>query len=119
MTTDPTALAREVLDAVKVMDDAPGLMYLDGPTHECEKAASSILDAAPDLARAVQSLTAEVDAYREENTRLREQTARMEALADQYDAEARLEMREGDVTESINTQATADRIRAALNRGDA
>ena len=40
---------------------------------------------------------------------------RMEALADGYDAEARLEMREGDVTDSINTQATADRIRAALN----
>ena len=39
----------------------------------------------------------------------------MEALADQYDAEARLERREGDVSESINTQATADRIRAALN----
>ena len=40
---------------------------------------------------------------------------RMEALADGYDAEARLEMREGDVADSINTQATADRIRAALN----
>ena len=40
---------------------------------------------------------------------------RVEALADGYDAEARLEMREGNVTDSINTQATADRIRTALN----
>ena len=45
--------------------------------------------------------------------------ARVEALADGYDAEARLEMREGDVTDSINTQATADRIRAALKGDDA
>ena len=68
-----------------------------------------------DLARAVIDLTAERDAYIEENMRLREVRARMAALADQYDAEARLERREGDVSESINTQATADRIRAALN----
>ena len=91
------ALAREVLDAVKVMDATPGTLYLDGPTHEHEEAAGAILDAAPALARAV---------------------LRMEALADGYDAEARLEMREGDVTDSINTQATADRIRAALNGDD-
>ena len=52
-TPDPVAIARSVLDAVKVMDATPGTLYLDGPTHEHEKAASSILDAAPDLARAV------------------------------------------------------------------
>ena len=115
MSTDPTALAREVLDADKVRDSTPGTLYLDGPTHEHEEAASAILDAAPVLARAVIELTAERDAYIEENTRLREVRARMAALADQYDAEARLERREGDVSESINTQATADRIRAALN----
>ena len=46
-------LAREVLDAVQVMDDTPGTLYLDGPTHEHEEAAGAILDAAPSLARAV------------------------------------------------------------------
>ena len=47
------SLAREVLAAVKVMDDTPGTLYLDGPTHEHEKAAGAILDAAPALAHAV------------------------------------------------------------------
>ena len=51
--TDPTDLAREVLAAEKVRDDAPGTLYLDGPTHEHEEAASATLDAAPDLAHAV------------------------------------------------------------------
>ena len=50
---DPVTLAREVLDAVKAMDDTPGTLYLDGPTHEHEEAAGAILDAAPALARAV------------------------------------------------------------------
>ena len=53
LPTDPTALAREVLDAEKVMDGTPGLLYLDGPTHEHEEAAGAILDAAPALAHAV------------------------------------------------------------------
>ena len=53
MTTDPVTLAREVLDAEKVMDGTPGLLYLDGPTHEHEEAAGAILAAAPDLAHAV------------------------------------------------------------------
>ena len=104
MTTadrDPLTLAREVLDL----------------THEDETVTvCSVPDnKAAALARAVIELDAELDAYREDNTRHREGRARMEALADQYDAEARLERREGDVSESINTQATADRIRAALN----
>ena len=55
---DPVTLAREVLDAVKAMDDTPGTLYLDGPTHEHEEAAGAILDAAPDLARAVIDLRA-------------------------------------------------------------
>lgn len=38
--------------------------------------------------RAVIELTAELDAYREENTRLREQAARVKSLADRLDAEA-------------------------------
>ena len=54
---DPTVLAREVLDADKVRDSTPGTLYLDGPTHEHEEAASAILDAAPALARAVIELT--------------------------------------------------------------
>ena len=56
MTTaarNPITLAREVLAAEKVMDGTPGLLYLDGPTHEHEEAASATLDAAPDLAHAV------------------------------------------------------------------
>lgn len=101
MSTDPTALAREVLNAA----------------HEDETVTVCTIpdNKAAALARAVIELTAELNAYREENTRYREKIARMAALADQYDAEARLERREGDVSESINTQATADRIRTALN----
>ena len=57
---DPVTLAREVLDAEKVMDGTPGLLYLDGPTHEHEEAAGVILASAPDLARAVIDLTAKV-----------------------------------------------------------
>lgn len=116
----PKPLTAEELLALPeyVLKRFEDLTRTDDPT-EVKEVFEDFIAFAPDLARVVQSLTAEVDAYREENTRLREQTARMEALADQYDAEARLEMREGDVTESINTQITADRIRAALNRGDA
>ena len=57
MSTDHITLAREVLDAEKVQDNTPGTLYLDGPTHEHEKAASVILDAAPTLARAVIEMT--------------------------------------------------------------
>ena len=52
---DPVTLAREVLDAVKAMDDTPGTLYLDGPTHEHEEAAGAILDAAPALVAALKS----------------------------------------------------------------
>ena len=109
--TDPVTVAREVLlrDAeAGAIDDRVG--YDASSSLYVENGWS-----APALARAVVELTAERDAYREENTRFREQAARVKALADQYDAEARLERREGDVTDSINTQATADRIRTALN----
>ena len=101
MSTEAADLARIILDDSE--PDLPNDLY---PLNVRE---------ARTLARAVIELTAERDAYREENTRHREKIARMAALADQYDAEARLEMREGDVSESINTQATADRIRTALN----
>ena len=66
LPTDPTALAREVLDADKVRDSTPGTLYLDGPTHEHEEAASAILDAAPALARAVLNVSrlARAEEYR-------------------------------------------------------
>ena len=120
MSTDPTALAREVLDADKVRDSTPGTLYLDGPTHEHEEAASAILDAAPTLARAVDSLTAELDAYREENTRHREKIARVEALADRLDheAETRRAARQ-DPFEVMTIRQEAARIRAALNGDNA
>ena len=80
-TSDPVALAREVLDAVKVMDDAPGTLYLDGPTHECDKAASSILDAAPDLARAVLRMEALADELKKEGRRVSQATQRTPRVA--------------------------------------
>ena len=101
MTEWTNALAREVLD----------LTHEDETVTVCSVPDNKVAA----LARAVIELTAERDAYREENTRYREQRARVEALADLYDANARLEMREGNVSKSINTRATADRIRAALN----
>lgn len=91
MTTDPITLAREVLDSAKYAESR-FMSISDMP---------SIGRAAPDLARAVIDLTAKAE--------------RVKALADQYDAWAREEMREGDVNESLHTQTTADRIRAALN----
>lgn len=84
---DPVTLAREVLDAVKAMDDTPGTLYLDGPTHEHEEAAGAILDAAPALAHAV---------------------TRVEALADKLDREA-----SEYLGRPVHSQA-GDRIRAAL-----
>ena len=72
--------------------------------------------AAPDLARAVVELTAERDAYREENTRFREQAARVKALADRLDheAEARRAARQ-DPLEVLTIRQEAARIRAELN----
>ena len=107
-TPDPVTLAREVLDAVKVMDDAPGLMYLDGPTHECEKAASSILDAATALAHAVIDLTATVK--------------RVEALADDMDHDAGLLDQTDDLRLHLiaaTHREDATRLRTALNGDDA
>lgn len=68
---DPVTLAREVLardgqDIAAVLAAKPGI---ESQT----------------LARAVISLTAELDSYREENTRYREERARVEALADRLD----------------------------------
>ena len=102
--TDPADLAREVLAAEKVMDGTPGLLYLDGPTHEHEEAAGAILAAAPDLARAVIDLTAKV--------------ARVEALAKGLDHEADMIEAEGsDGVEAYVDAARSDayRIRRALN----
>lgn len=107
MSTDPTALAREVLDAA----------------HEDETVTvCSIPDnKAAALARAVIELTAELVAYREENTRHREERARVEALADDLDREAdRIHVRYMDMGDHAHGlrdayREDAKRIRAALN----
>ena len=95
--TTPADLAREVLAAEKVMDGTPGLLYLDGPTHEHEEAAGAILAAAPDLAHAV---------------------ARVEALADRLENEAAYEASRGDTWDATCIRAEARRIRRALNGDD-
>ena len=106
------SLAREVLAAEKVMDDTPGLLYLDGPTHEHEKAAGAILDAAPALARAVIDLTAQLDAERFAHANTAATVKNVEALADKLDREA-----SEYLGRPVHSQA-GDRIRAALNGGD-
>ena len=106
-TPDPVALAREVLDAVKVMDDAPGLLYLDGPTHEHEDAAGAILATAPDLARAVIDLTATIK--------------RVEDLADDMDHDADLLDQTDDLRLHLiaaTHREDATRLRTALNGDD-
>ena len=97
LPTDPTALAREVLDADKVRDSTPGTLYLDGPTHEHEEAASAILDAAPALARAVLN------------------AARL-ARAEEYRASR--EFAEGAWGGASMRLEFADALRAALNGGN-
>ena len=107
MTTGPIILAREVLDAVKVMDDTPGTLYLDGPTHEHEEAAGAILDAAPSLARAVIDLTATVK--------------RVEALSDDMDHDADLLDQTDDLRLHLiaaTHREDATRLRTALNGDD-
>ena len=104
MTTDPATLAREVLAAEKVRDDAPGTLYLDGPTHEHEEAASAILDAAPALAHAVIELTAKVK--------------RVEDLVGRLEHEAAYEASRGDTWDATCIRAEARRIRRALNGDD-
>ena len=106
------SLAREVLTADKVMDDTPGTLYLDGPTHEHEEAAGAILDAAPALARAVIDLTARLDAERFAHANTAVKVKRVEALADKLDREA-----SEYLGRPVHSQA-GDRIRAALNGDD-
>ena len=106
MSTDPAALAREVLDAA----------------HEDETVTVCTI---PDnksaaLARAVIELTAELGAYREENTRHREKIARVEALADRLDAAGLYARNHPDADVGLQAVARADRclaaqIRATLN----
>ena len=74
---------------------------------------------APDLACAVIELTAERDAYREENTRFREQAARVKALADRLDAAAADDFDGVSGTSvSLVKYETAKAIRTALNGDD-
>lgn len=102
MSTDPTTLAREVLDAA----------HEDETVTVCTIPDNKVAT----LARAVIELTAELDAYREENTRYREEIARVEALADRLDheAEARRAARQ-DPFEVMTIRQEAARIRDALN----
>lgn len=93
--TEAADLAREVLETAHEDDTITVCSVPDN------KAAA--------LARAVQSLAAEVDAYREENTRLREQVACVRALADEFDREASEHMNRPVYSRS------GTRIRAALN----
>ena len=101
---DPATIAREVLAAEKVMDGTPGLLYLDGPTHEHEEAAGAILAAAPDLAHAVIELTARVK--------------RVEDLVGRLEHEAAYEASRGDTWDATCIRAEARRIRKALNGDD-
>lgn len=119
MSTDPTALAREVLD----IHDAWGKTIAG--SDECARASDAFTSAlrcnGGDLARAVIQLTAELGAYREENTRLREERARMAALADELDREAdRIHVRYMDMGDHAHGlrdayREDAKRIRTALN----
>ena len=118
MTTDPTALAREVLDDELGWEVKPGDLM-----HPEDKAATyRLANAAPVLARAVIELTAERDAYREGNMRLREMRARTKALADLLARQAAWERNPpaGTMPDTASLYAdgleeAAARIRAALN----
>ena len=102
MTTDPVTLAREVLETAHEDETVTVCSVPDN------KAAA--------LARAVVELTAELDAYREENTRFREQAARVKALADRLDAAAADDFDGVSGTSvSLVKYETAKAIRAALN----
>ena len=116
-----TKSAREVLDAVKVMDDTPGTLYLDGPTHEHEEAAGAILDAAPDLARAVIDLTARLDAERFAHANTAVKVKRVEELADDMDHDADLLDQTDDLRLHLiaaTHREDATRLRTALNGDD-
>ena len=118
---DPATIAREVLAADKVRDDTPGTLYLDGPTHEHEEAAGAILDAAPDLARAVIDLTAQLDAERFAHANAAVKIKRVEALADDMDHDADLLDQTDDLRLHLiaaTHREDATRLRTALN-GDA
>ena len=100
--TDPLAIAREVLETAHEDETVTVCSVPDN------KAAA--------LARAVVELTAELDAYREENTRFREQAARVKALADRLDAAAADDFDGVSGTSvSLVKYETAKAIRAALN----
>ena len=104
MTTDPVTLAREVL----------GLTHEDDTITVCTVPDNKVAA----LARAVIDLTAERDAYIEENMRLREVRARMAALADRLDAEGSALMEDADRTRAYPAHAHAARIRNALTEAE-
>lgn len=99
---DPLTIAREVLETAHEDETVTVCSVPDN------KAAA--------LARAVIELTAERNAYREENTRFREQAARVKALADRLENEAADDFDGASGTSvSLVKYETAKAIRAILN----
>ena len=109
MSTDPTALAREVLDAA----------------HEDETVTVCTIpdNTAAALARAVIELTARLDAERFAHANAAMRIKCVEALADRLDAAGLYARNHPDADVGLQAVARADRvlaarIRAALNGGD-
>lgn len=114
----PVDLAREVLDIQKAHEGMCKRTDLALPASVDDL--ETLANAAPILARAVRSLTAERDAYIEENTRLREQVARIKALADRLETEGTTGVRVPSRTPHDSGWhdsqiIAATRIRTALN----
>lgn len=114
--SDPVPLAREVLD----MNDARDYLATADPLavysvggeryagiHVSEKIERRLLEASPALARAVIELTAERDAYREQEARVKALADRLDVIANELDADG-----EDGYADAARTDAHS--IRAAL-----
>ena len=96
MSTDPASLAREVLEAQAAFDrDAEDAAHYG---EVCDRLNEVVDRAAPALARAA---------------------LRVEALADRLENEAAYKASRGDTWDAVCLRSEADRIRTALNGGDA
>ena len=101
--TDPTTLAREVLEREERLSAYSYSIPLAAQAS-WDATRSEQVKAAPDLARAVIDLTEKVE--------------RMEALADRLENEAAYEASRGDDWDATCIRAEARRIRRALNGDD-
>ena len=112
MTTDPTALAREVLEAQAAFDrDAEDAAHYG---EVCDRLNEVVDRAAPALARAVIELTARLDAERFAHANTGVKVKNVEALVGRlFDAEADPMVSRGGVF--ISRLVAAHLIRAALN----